>query len=400
MRKHQVNILLLKVIKGFAFRQDASNQFMSDFNAAFLIRGTGITIENKTAKLTIFILLDRDWVAELTATVRQNHGKELTIGFPPKSGIEAVEHLQNRAGGVAVTQEGKKQIAVLEEHGQKDFSALVSDNRVHLNDRNIRVIRNEAHKIFVSAAFIAVSVDFQPWSAPPRTYPDDAGTIHLVSSVEQTGVQIIVGGLFADHQHVCMIHKGMMDRLSVLDERRNNLIDVLQLQRVDCKPLPTLGEGSLIGSVRVVRLVLVLSQRASLFVLAVSADAGRFGELWAHFFNEVRAVLIAVLAVPAGPSTAKAGLADICFFAVSAMDTRVETASIGTFFNRDSMQSDFFGNGARVSVEFFGDLGKRNTLIDSGTDSATVLQCEVRMFGHRRILHSMRFPLLQTSSHH
>ena len=64
------------------------------------------------------------------------------------------------------------------------------------------------------------------------------------------------------------------------------------------------------------------------------------------------------------------------------------------------MKSYLSGYGTGGLFKFFGDLGKWNTLIDSGTDSATVLQCEVRAFGHRRILHSMRFPLLQTSSHH
>ncbi len=60
MRKHQVNILLLKVIKRFAFRQNTPNQFVGYFDAAFLIRGTGIAIENKTAKLIVFILFDGD----------------------------------------------------------------------------------------------------------------------------------------------------------------------------------------------------------------------------------------------------------------------------------------------------------------------------------------------------
>ena len=58
MRKHQVNVLLLKVIKRFAFRQNTPNQFVGYFDATFLIRGTGIAIKNKTAKLTVFVLLD------------------------------------------------------------------------------------------------------------------------------------------------------------------------------------------------------------------------------------------------------------------------------------------------------------------------------------------------------
>ena len=210
MRKYQVNILLLKVIKGLAFRQNASNQFMSDFNAALLIGSAGIAVENKAAKLTVFILLDRDWVAELTATVRQNHGKELTIGFPPKRGIEVVEHIQNRTGGVAVTQESEKQIAVLEEHGQKDLAAFAANDRVHLDNGDIGIVCHKRREILVGAPFIAVSIDFQLRRSPSRTHPDDAGTIHLVS-VEQTGVQIIVGGLFADHQLVCIIHKSMMN---------------------------------------------------------------------------------------------------------------------------------------------------------------------------------------------
>ena len=81
MRKHQVNILLLKVIKRFALRQNTPNQFVGYFDAAFLIRGTGIAIENKTAKLIVFILFDGDRIAELTATVSQNDRKESTIGW-------------------------------------------------------------------------------------------------------------------------------------------------------------------------------------------------------------------------------------------------------------------------------------------------------------------------------
>uniref|UniRef100_UPI003AF08E41 hypothetical protein n=1 Tax=Dysosmobacter sp. TaxID=2591382 RepID=UPI003AF08E41 len=79
----QVQILtapLLKVIKRFAFRQNTPNQFVGYFDAAFLIRGTGIAIENKTAKLIVFILFDGDRIAELTATVSQNDRKESTIG--------------------------------------------------------------------------------------------------------------------------------------------------------------------------------------------------------------------------------------------------------------------------------------------------------------------------------
>ena len=309
---------------------------MSNFNAAFLIGSAGIAVENKATKLTVFILLDRDRIAELTATVRQNHGKELTIGFPPKRGIEVVEHLQNRTGGVAVTQESEKQIAVLEEHGQKDLAAFAANDRVHLDNGDIGIVCHKRREILVGAPFIAVSIDFQLRRSPSRTHPDDAGTIHLVS-VEQTGVQIIVGGLFTDHQLIRVIHKDMVDRLSVLDERRNNLIDALQLQRVDCKPLPALREGLLVGSVRVVRLVFIFSQRAFLLVLAVSADIGRFGELWADFFNEVRAVLIAVLAVAAAFSSAQAGIADMCFLAVVAMDARIEATPVGTFCNRNSM---------------------------------------------------------------
>ena len=46
------------------------------------------------------------------------------------------------------------------------------------------------------------------------------------------------------------------------------------------------------------------------------------------------------------------------------------------------MKSYLSGYGTGGLFKFFGDLGKWNTLIDSGTDSATVLQCEVRAFGH------------------
>ena len=73
MRKHQVYILLLEIIKTCAFRQDTTDKFMGDLNPAFLIWGTGVTIENKAALLTVLVAFNRNWVAEFTATVCKNH---------------------------------------------------------------------------------------------------------------------------------------------------------------------------------------------------------------------------------------------------------------------------------------------------------------------------------------
>ena len=62
--------------------------------------------------------------------------------------------------------------------------------------------------------------------------------------------------------------------------------------------------------------------------------------------------------------------------------TGVEATTIRASFQGNPMKSYLSGYGTGGLFKFFGDLGKWNTLIDSGTDSATVLQCEVRAFGH------------------
>ena len=73
MRKHQVNILLLEIIKTCAFRQDTTDKFMGYFDSAFLIGSTGVAKENKAALLTVLVAFNRNWVAEFTATVCKNH---------------------------------------------------------------------------------------------------------------------------------------------------------------------------------------------------------------------------------------------------------------------------------------------------------------------------------------
>ena len=73
MRKHQVNILLLEIIKTCAFWQDTTDKFMGDLDSAFLIGSTGVAIENETALLTVLVTFNRNWVAEFTATVCKNH---------------------------------------------------------------------------------------------------------------------------------------------------------------------------------------------------------------------------------------------------------------------------------------------------------------------------------------
>ena len=85
MRKHQVNILLLEIIKASTLRQNAADKLVGDFDAALLIGCAGVAVEDKAAKLTILVLLNRDRVAEFAAAVSEDDWKQPTIGFAGKT---------------------------------------------------------------------------------------------------------------------------------------------------------------------------------------------------------------------------------------------------------------------------------------------------------------------------
>ena len=72
MTHHQRNIFLFQVIKRFAFRKYAANEFMSYFNPAFLVGTLRITVEHSGSAFAFFVKLNGERISKLTATVCQN----------------------------------------------------------------------------------------------------------------------------------------------------------------------------------------------------------------------------------------------------------------------------------------------------------------------------------------
>ena len=107
MVHHQINIFLLKLVQRGALRNDASNEFMRDLNTALFVRAAWVTVEHKTAQVSIGILFDCGWIGELRPTVREDNGKELRKGVWAKCFIKAIDNISLAAytGNVIITGE-------------------------------------------------------------------------------------------------------------------------------------------------------------------------------------------------------------------------------------------------------------------------------------------------------
>ena len=157
---HQINIFLLKLVQRGALRNDASNEFMRDLNTALFVRAAWVTVEHKTAQVSIGILFDCGWIGELRPTVREDNGKELRKGVGAKCFIKAIDNISDRACGVGFPQKCQHEVRITEENRQQHLPAFLTLDRIHFHYRSIRIVSHELQEIGVCTALIAVLVQF------------------------------------------------------------------------------------------------------------------------------------------------------------------------------------------------------------------------------------------------
>lgn len=355
MRKHEVNILLLKVVKASAFRQDAPDKFVGDFDAALLIRGAGVAVEDQAAEFPVPAALNRGGVTELTAAIRQDDREKLAVGFSAENGVQFVKDRLNRSGGVGVPQEAEEQVAVGEEYRQEHLPSLSPNDRIHLDHRHIGIVGDKLHIVLISTTVITVTVNLFIGVLPPGPHTDDAGTIHLVS-VKGAGIQKIVNGLLAVHQLVCIAHTDVVDGLAVLDKRGNDFVDALQFLRRDSKSVPGGRELLSVALICCVRFVLKLPQRAVLAFLAAVTDIGRLGDLAAYLLLKVGAVFKAEPTEAASFASVKAGVAQEGLVTGLSVNAGIERTAVRAGRDFNQVLSDFSGDRTGVFLQLRGDL--------------------------------------------
>ena len=196
-----------------------------------------------------------------------------------------------------------------------------------------------------------MSVDFFLRLFSSRTHSNNTRAIHLIG-IKCPSIQKIVESFFTAHKHIFVVLKDVVNRLSIFNKRRNNLVDTFEFFWRNSKASSAIREFCFIFFFCAIRLVLQFSQGAFLTVFAPITDIWRIRKFFTFFFLEVVAMLKAVLTVPTLPSPVNTSSANKSFIAVVAMDAWIKSSPIGTSFNADAVCSDFTGNSAGRFFEF------------------------------------------------
>lgn len=148
--------------------------------------------------------------------------------IPSNESVDIIEDIRDGFGIVVITQESEHEFSLHEMNGQKDLFAFFALNSVHLGNRNVRMFRHILLKKIKSPSCAAAFIDlkFFLFLANPET--------HLAWQIDvfrrdETGIDKSIDGALADHETITVGHADMMRRLSLLDKRGYDLVDVAKL---------------------------------------------------------------------------------------------------------------------------------------------------------------------------
>ena len=79
MAHHQGHIFLGKIIKGCPFQEYPAYEFMSDFDAAFLVRTLRVTVENTCPASSVPAEFNSKRICEFTSAVGQDNWKQAEL---------------------------------------------------------------------------------------------------------------------------------------------------------------------------------------------------------------------------------------------------------------------------------------------------------------------------------
>jgi hypothetical protein len=133
-----------------------------------------------------------------------------------------------------------------------------------------------------------------------------------------------------------------MNGLPPPDKRRNDVINTLQLFRINCNPLTAFAENIFIFLLRCLSIVQVASQSTAVPFLASVADVWRFLVPWTEFLLEISTgpetlhIALGTLVVPFG-TTYTASITPV----VTLVPVKARLVPAATFFE-DYMVPDLF----------------------------------------------------------
>ena len=231
MIHHKVHIFLCKGVKASVSAilpfENTSDQLVVHFDCAFLIRASCVTVENSgTDYPCLLVTFDGNRIGELASIVCQNNRKQFLEQSIAQGLIEMVEDIDYGLCRVGFPQISKHQSAGDKVNRQETFAAHRTDNRIHLNDRGIRMLLEEELKILVVTADAAAFIHLELFLLFPRTQtflPRKVG----IADIKEAGVHVGIERFLTAHDLFPVVDIDLVKGLPLTDQGRNQVVKTL-----------------------------------------------------------------------------------------------------------------------------------------------------------------------------
>ena len=160
----EVNVLLREIVERGAFGKNIAKEFMVAFHMRFLKGSHGITIK-KMGTAQFAFELEGERICEFTAIVGEQDGKKASKVIVTQGVIQEVDFVNSGLRGICIAQEGQHQLRGGKNEGEKDFAALFTNDAVHFDFTEFRVLGHKQSEISEGTSGTARPVDFMNWLA-------------------------------------------------------------------------------------------------------------------------------------------------------------------------------------------------------------------------------------------
>ena len=139
MRQDAIDIILRKEVKRRTFRKDTADHLMLDFNEALLIGTVRIAIKDSGSAVAQKVEFKSDGIREFRAVIGEYNREQTSESIEAQQIRQMVEDVNHGLRSIVLTKKSQQKIRVFEAESQQGFPARITDNRVHLNNSDIRM---------------------------------------------------------------------------------------------------------------------------------------------------------------------------------------------------------------------------------------------------------------------
>lgn len=371
MVHHQADISLREMVKTGSFGKYPADELMVIFSGPLLVRGGGITVKDPGTVVKFSIDLQSDRVREFTSVIAQQDREKLHEPVRAEFPIEPFDHIKNGSRSIPVPEESEHELAFDKVERQQNFSAFAALNRIHLNKGTVRPSFQEREEVLISTSDAAGLIDLEGIMGGFSGFIEDFPGEVDVPGGEDTGINVIINGLFGEHDLVRIVDTDVMDRLPFSDQRGNKSIQLKSFLFRDTDTGTGLRAYDFVFMLGCLCRVDMFFQSTVFPFCTAIADIRRSGKSRTILLEIIGAVKMAFGAEAAFFKVTGSVRAKSRDGAAAAVGAIIEGMPKAACFLEDDMVADLLGNGSAVTIQASADLFKGSRIIEHGLDRIT-----------------------------